>query len=130
MEVIDWAYYKKGLIATFPPYREVVVDKNLLFKRFKEAFYIRWDSDFDKSDSKNYWHVIKDGEFVLDSLPGKSRNAIRKCLKNCEIKQVDSRYIIENGWYLIIPLILLSLCDDFIKSNKIRSLVRLYKWSR
>lgn len=262
----DWAYYKRGLVSMAPPYRNIIVDAKTLFKTYKNAFYIRWDSDFDKSDSKNYWHVIKDGEFVLDSLPGKSRNAIRKCLKNCEIKQVDCRYIIENGgydvyvseyvryqrkghpspvksletwsegmrqaeangqefwggvyenkiiaysiclkkekhvdlvtwkvdyerynllypsyglvykmceyylnqesvlyvsdggrsltqhsnvqnflidkfrfrkaytklnvafrWYLIMPLILLSLCDDFIKSNKIRSLVRLYKWSR
>lgn len=94
-----WGFYKKGIISRTPPYKPVVVDKKALFNHFKGAFYIRWDSDFDKTDNPNYYHVIKDGDCTIESLPPKTRNQIRRCLKNCEIKQVDFQYIVNGGGY-------------------------------
>lgn len=94
-----WIFYKNGIISKIPPYQHIVVDKKALFKHFKGAFYIRWDSDFDNTDNPNYYHVIKDGGCAIESLPPKTRNQIRRCLKNCEIKQVDFQFIIDNGGY-------------------------------
>ena len=56
----EWAYYKKGIISVLPPYCNISVDKKVLFKQFKEAYYIRWDSDFDSSESPIYYHVVRD----------------------------------------------------------------------
>lgn len=95
----EWAYYKKGIIALFPPYINRIVDTKSLFNHFKGAYYVRWDSNFDKANSQKYYHVIKDGECRLESLPPKTRNMIRRCLKNCEIKLVDYQFIIDNGGY-------------------------------
>lgn len=97
----NWNFYKKGLISMVPPYREVTVNKKILFNHFKGAFYIRWDSDFDKTDNHNYYHVIKDGGCAIESLPPKTRNQIRRCLKNCEIKIVDYQYVINGGGYKV-----------------------------
>lgn len=99
MQNNDWVLYKKGIISLIPPYITYPVEKNTLFNHFKGAFYIRWDSDFDNTDNTNYYHVIKDGCCSIDSLPPKTRNQIRRCLKNCEIKQVDYQYIINGGGY-------------------------------
>ena len=95
----SWIFYKKGIVSKLPPYCQIFVDKKALFSHFKGAFYIRWDSDFDKTDNPIYYHVIKDGGCAIESLPPKTRNQIRRCLKNCEIKQVDFRFIVENGGY-------------------------------
>ena len=95
----DWIFSNKGLYSRVPPYREVTVDKKALFNHFNGAFYIRWDSDFDKTDNPYYYHVIKDGGCAIETLPPKTRNQIRRCLKNCEIKLVDYQYIINVGGY-------------------------------
>ena len=95
----NWIFSNKGLYSRVPPYREVTVDKKALFNHFKGAFYIRWDSDFDKTDNPNYYHVIKDNGCVIESLPPKTRNQIRRCLKNCEIRQVGFQFIVDNGGY-------------------------------
>jgi len=97
----EWSYYKKGVVALFPPYKSYAVDKKSLFNHFKGSLYIRWDSDFDKASNQNYYHVIKDGDCTIESLPPKTRNQIRRCLKNCEIRLVDCQYIIDNGGYVV-----------------------------
>lgn len=94
-----WGFYKKGIISRTPPYYQVVVDKNALFNHFKGAFYIRWDSDFDQASNPNYYHVIKDGDCNIESLPPKTRNMIRRCLKNCMIQLVDYQFVVDNGGY-------------------------------
>ena len=95
----NWIFYKKGIISRVPPYREITVDKKALFNHFKGAFYIRWDSDFDNTDNPNYYHVIKDSGCAIESLPPKTRNQIRRCLENCEIKRVNFQFIVDNGGY-------------------------------
>lgn len=95
----SWLYYKKGVVSKIPPYQHIVVDKKTLFNHFKGAFYIRWDSDFDKAQNPNYYHVIKDRDCSIESLPSKTRNMIRRCLKNCEIQLVDWQYIVDGGGY-------------------------------
>lgn len=97
----NWWYYKKGIISKTPPYRPVVVDKKALFHHFKHAFYIRWSSDYDQTENQNYYQVVKDGNFQLESLPPKTRNMVRRCLKNCEIRLVDYQYIVNTGGYRI-----------------------------
>lgn len=94
-----WNFYQKGLISNQPPYHTFTVDKNELFSQYNQALYIRWDSDFDSSQSRKYYHVVKDGACNIESLPRKTRNMVRKCLKCCEIKMVDCQYIIDNGGY-------------------------------
>lgn len=94
-----WMFYKQGIIANVPPYQAITVDKKSLFRQSKSAFYIRWDSDFDKCSNKSYYHVIRDGEFTIDTLPSKTRNMVRKCLRNCQIRRVNSQYIIDGGGY-------------------------------
>ena len=98
MDYKEWCYYQKGIISTLPPYYNAIVDKKL-FQQFKGALYIRWDSQFDQCKNKNYYHVIKDDQCTIDSLPSKTRNMVRRCLKNCEIKLVDYQFIIDHGGY-------------------------------
>lgn len=98
-DFLDWGYSKRGLISRMPPYESIEVDKRALFKHFKKALYIRWDSDFDSADSDDYYHVIKDTSCNMESLSSNTRNMIRRCLKNCSMQIVDCQQIISRGGY-------------------------------
>ena len=82
-----------------PPYRNIIVDTKMLFRTYKNAFYIRWESEFDITSNTSYYHVIKDGEISFESLSSGVRNLVRKCFKNCEISIVDFQYIVDRGGY-------------------------------
>lgn len=93
----DWCYYRRGVISRKPPYASIEVDTKALFKHFRKALYIRWDSDFDLADTGDYYHVIKDTTIEIESLASNTRNMIRRCLKNCSIQVVDCEQIINGG---------------------------------
>ena len=97
LDYSKWGYSKRGLISRMPPYESIEVDKRALFKHFKKALYIRWDSDFDSADSDVYYHVIKDTSCDMESLSSNTRNKIRRCLKNCILQIIDCECIINRG---------------------------------
>lgn len=97
-----WHYYKHGIISRDPDYIDVLPTKNEaheLFKRWPKAFYIRSLSNFDKQEKGKFYSVIKDGEMNINTLPPKTRNMVRRCLKNCTIRLVDYQHIINSGGY-------------------------------
>ena len=96
----DWAFYKKGIISRKAEWESVQMspaETKRLFKRFKGALYIRYVSDFDKNTMGDYYALIKDGEMSMELLPAKTRNMVRRCLKNIEIQIVDYKCIVNGG---------------------------------
>lgn len=96
-----WHYYNKGIISTKSDCEDVKLSKKeakALFKRFG-GYYIRYTSDFDKFDNGVFYSVIHDGQMTIESLPAKTRNMVRRCLKNCEIKLVNYQKIVDDGGY-------------------------------
>ncbi len=104
MDFSNWVFYKKGIHTTRAPHIDLgKIDARSLFNKFKGSFYIRYDSDFDKVKSEKYYHVIKDGEMTMESIPSKTRNMVRRCLKNCVVEKVDCKTITGNpGGYEVV----------------------------
>lgn len=99
----DWIYSKRGLISNDDPSRAIVVSKQEikeLTRQYPQAIYVRWVSDFDNSEEVGeYYYVLRDKPFDLAELPSKTRNQIRKCLKNCVVRQVSGVEIVNGGGY-------------------------------
>lgn len=104
MDFSNWVFYKKGIHTIRAPHIDLgKIDARSLFNKFKGSFYIRYDSDFDKVKSEKYHHVTKHGEMTMESIPSKTRNMVRRCLKNCVVEKVDYKTITGNpGGYEVV----------------------------
>lgn len=54
-----------------------------------------WDSP----ERTNFWELICDSFFPISELPSKTRNQIRRSLRDCEIKIITNLELIEKGGY-------------------------------
>ena len=99
----NWIYSKMGLISNEDPSRTIVVSRQEikeLFRQYPKALYVRWVSDFDNNGEEGeYYYVLRDKPYDLAELPSKTRNQIRKFLKNCDAKQVSGVDIVNGGGY-------------------------------
>ena len=96
----SWIFSKRGLISEEDPSKSISVPETEikdLFIQYPKALYIRWVSDFDRNESETYYYVLRDTLYDLTELPSKTRNQIRKCLKNCSIEQVNGETIVNGG---------------------------------
>lgn len=93
-----WTVYKRGIISNVAPHVYLgEINARELFKHFRDAAYIRYVSDFDKAEDDKFYYVIKDGEFSMETIPSKTRNMVRRCMKSLSIKRVDAQEIIDGG---------------------------------
>lgn len=95
-----WTVYKRGIISKSAPHVNLgKVCVKELFEYFRGSAYIRYVSDFDKAEDDKFYYVIKDGDFSMDTIPSKTRNMVRRCMKGLSIKRVDVQEIIDKGGY-------------------------------
>jgi len=100
MDYSNWTIYKRGIISKCAPHVNLgAVCAKALFAHFPNAVYIRYVSDFDNAQDRKFYYVIRDGDFSMDIIPSKTRNMVRRCLKNMMIKRVDYQCIINGGGY-------------------------------
>ena len=124
-------------------YENKIIAYSICLKKEKHVDLVTWKVDYDRYNLlyPSYGLVYKMCEYYLNqesvlyvSDGGRSltqhSNVQNFLIDKFRFRKAYTKLNVAFRWYLIIPLILLSLCDDFIKCNKIRSLVRLYKWSR
>jgi hypothetical protein len=103
MPNVDWRIYKKCLVpaVNVAPHNAVNIshkEARLLLKQNKEAWMIRWTSEFDCVENTKFWYLVKDSMTYngFEELNSTARNHIRKSLKTCDFKQMSkSEYIAE-----------------------------------
>ena len=115
----EWIYSKRGLISNVDPSRAIVVSKQELKEltwQYPQALYVRWVSDFDDSGAGGeYYYVLRDKPFDIAELPSKTRNQIRKCLKNCVARKVSGSEIVNGGGIMFIIRRLVDLGSEGCK---------------
>lgn len=96
MDYLNWTVYKRGIISKRSPHVDLgEVRARELFAHFPSAAYIRYISDFDKAKDDIFYYVIKDGEFSMETIPSKTRNMVRRCLKSLLVQRTDAQCIID-----------------------------------
>ena len=65
--------------------------------KLRKAMLIRWDEAFDSDENNEWWHVLKDEPEDLALLSSKTRNLVRRGLKDFESKPCSQNFIEEHG---------------------------------
>lgn len=92
--VEGWKYYNHALLPSTAPH--VVPDvKKMKSKDFwasekGKVLLARWTSDYDCTDSRNWWYIVKDDKFDINSLKSKRRYEINKGKKNFRISRINT----------------------------------------
>lgn len=89
MEIIGWKYYNHAAIPNTAP-REMVnttpIDNGTIWNIGGGVpLLARWTENFDCGYETNWWYVIKDTPFDVNTLRSKRRYEINKGIKNFEI---------------------------------------------
>ena len=94
----NWRKYNGSLIPLTPPHIEV--DVTGIEKKIQEedAYFARWTSNFDQSDSSDFWYIIQDTPLEIKDYRPKIRNQIRRSLKKCNVRKVKKDEIIKFGY--------------------------------
>ena len=96
----EWQYYKGALILKSAPHIELHLskhDKRNLLKKSK-AYFLRYETDWDIKEKKEFWYIIKDKFNGFDELSRSTRSKVRRGLKNCIVKKVSKEEIANNGY--------------------------------
>lgn len=59
---------------------------------------IRWETEFDKLEEGEWWHIIKDDKEELSQLKSNVRSKVRRGLKYFDVKRCDRDLIINQGY--------------------------------
>lgn len=95
-----WRDNQGGLFPLSPP----DVFNNVSYRTAYEvmsragAYFLRWETHFDRRQNGAWWHVVKDRFDELQDLPKKTRYMIRKAKKIYAVKLVDRSEIISKGY--------------------------------
>lgn len=92
----DWKYYNHALLPNCSPHKipDTTILNNRKFinsfnKSKKFVVLARWTTEFDSEVETNWWYVIKDKPFNIDSLKAKRRYEINKGKKNFDVRLIN-----------------------------------------
>lgn len=57
--------------------------------------------DWDCKEKTNFWEIICDCFYPIEKLPSKTRNQIRRCQRDCDIKMLTSKDLINSEGYKV-----------------------------
>lgn len=90
---MDWTYYNHAMIPSTPPNitpdLTPLKDGTIWRLDKRRNLLARWTTDFDCGKETNWWYVIADKPFNLQSLKAKRRYEINKGLNNFEVHKIN-----------------------------------------
>lgn len=57
--------------------------------------------DWDCGKETNFWEIICDVQHEIEDYPSKTRNQIRRCLKDCDIRRISNNQLIDDDGYTV-----------------------------
>lgn len=104
MGVIGWKFYNHAAVPTSAPHEDVNIQPIKTGEIWnideKKPLFVRWTSDFDCPYETNWWYIIKDKPFDINTLKSKRRYEINKGLKNYVIKEINPIDYIESLYHI------------------------------
>ena len=83
-----------------PPYTPVKADAQAIRQAIwhSKAYGARWTYEWDRSPSEWWWIVCDDRQYDMTQLTHDIRQAVRKGLRRCAVRRVETRWLAENGY--------------------------------
>ena len=94
----DWKKYNGALITNLPPHKKNDIGKIKMLVKESNVYFARWVTNFDCQEEMPFWYIIKKSHTSLDQYSSNIRNQIKKGLKNCVVKKVSKKEIINFGY--------------------------------
>ena len=96
----NWRKYNGALIPDQPPHKGVDDSGRLIKKMISanNAYFARWTTKFDCKQETNFWYIMCDKFIPIDKLSKNTRNQIRRGLRKCDVRIVDKKIVIEEGF--------------------------------
>lgn len=96
-----YSTWRHCLIWTGPSYKETRLSKGEIKNLFRstDAWMLRNIYDWDCSEPTNFWEVICDKAYEIAELPSKTRNQVRRSLRDCEITILTKEELVAKGGY-------------------------------
>lgn len=89
MQIDGWKYYNHAVVPKVSPHEVpdmLPVENGDVWKA--GGVLARWTTDFDCGYETNWWYVIKDTPFDVDTLKAKRRYEINKGNKNFQVRKI------------------------------------------
>jgi len=100
---ILWTDYQKMIVPVGPAFGkyDIFDDKQRidLLNFFKECILIRSGNGFVKTPDA-WYAVLCDSLFDLADLSANTRSKVRRGLKNCVVRRIDVKFMVEHAWLL------------------------------
>lgn len=105
MAIEGWRYYRGAAVPTAAPHEAIntvpLHDGSLWDKKALlggNIQFIRYITDFDKSEESSFWYVNKDSFGGMEELSSKMRNQVKKSLKQLEIRMITKEEMLAQGY--------------------------------
>ena len=97
-----WRHLERALVPLSMPHIDPEVTERDVKKILKQqgAYLIRWDTGFDRYETSEWWHIIKDEPEDISSLNKKTRYMIRQGAKLFDVRLCDRDYIASNAYHV------------------------------
>lgn len=97
---MDWRLHHGALVPlTMPHAIPALTDSETRALCLEQkVLFVRWEVDFDMPEPNEWWHVIKDQPECLSLLGKKTRNQVRRGLKQFVVDPVTKEVILEEGY--------------------------------
>lgn len=99
MQIDGWQYYHHAAIPTTAPHEEpnmVPINDGSIWRVGEgTSLLARWTTEFDCGYETNWWYVIKDAPFDINTLKAKRRYEINKGNKNFLVKEINPIQCVE-----------------------------------
>lgn len=94
MQLDAWKYYKHMLLPNCAPHESLKAfceKDGIIWNGYSEGkvFLARWTTEFDCTEKTNWWYLIKDTPFDMQSLKSRRRYEINKGNRNFRVEKID-----------------------------------------
>ena len=118
----QWRKYNGALISDCPPHCEIKDSRKEILNFLKKSgmYFARWESNFDCQKKTNFWFIINDKPLEIMDYDLKTRNKIRKGLRECQVKKIKKDELINKGYDVYISAF--NNYQTFLKPKSLKKL--------
>ena len=119
----SWRKYNGALIPDRPPHFEINDSREEILNFLKKSgmYFARWETNFDCNKKTNFWFIINDKPLEIMDYDIKTRNKIRKGLKECQVKKIKKDELIKKGYDVYISAF--NNYQTYLKAKSVKKFV-------
>lgn len=97
---VDWREYMGFMVPAYLPHCVPKISKDTARKVLKISArpFVRWDTEFTKTENSQWWYVIRRGQWSLEQGSGNTRSKIRRGRKRLYARALTVEEVLKSGY--------------------------------